>query len=415
MRPLLAALALVLVAPATPACAAADPGSSAPRSEATSSSPTEPTGSVSASPRVEPDEPTSSASRSRALPTLRVRRLVTGLDNPWDVKRLPGGTLLVSERDRARLSAYSEGARRTVQFPEGRIWVSGETGLMSLEVDPDFADNHRFYTCSGWNKPGGGHDVRVVAWELDDDETQATRVETLLAGFPTSSGRHGGCRLLIARNGALVVGTGDAAVGTNPRDLTSLGGKTLRLDPATGDPWPGNPFARADNVRKRYVYTYGHRNVQGLAQRKDGTLWSVEHGSFRDDEVNRLRSGGDYGWNPVPGYDESVPMTDQSLPGRQIAARWRSGEPTLATSGAAWVHGKKWGRLNGTLAVAALKASRVVFMKFDGRGRLQWTRSPEKLRQLGRLRSVTLTPGRALLLTTDNDGGSDAILRVSPR
>lgn len=189
----------------------------------------------------------------------------------------------------------------------------------------------------------------------------------------------------------------------------------MRLDPATGRPWPGNPFVKADSKRKRYVFTYGHRNVQGLAQRRDGSVWSVEHGSYRDDEVNKLRKGGDYGWHPVPGYDESVPMTDQSLPGRQVAARWRSGNPTLATSGAAWVYGKRWGRLSGTLAVAALAANRVVFMKFSPRGKLRWTRSPERLRELGRLRSVTLTPRKDLLLTTDNDGGSDEIIRVSPR
>lgn len=383
MRPLLAALALVLVAPGAPACAADDPATAAPR--------------------------------STALPELRVRQVVTGLDNPWDVKRLPGGTLLVTERDRARLSAYIGGTLRTIQFPEEQIWVSGETGLMSLEVDPDFADNHRVYTCSGWKKADGNQDVRVVAWKLDVGVTRARRVETLVAGFPTTSGRHGGCRLLIADNGALLVGTGDAAVGTNPRDLTSLGGKTLRLDPKTGKPWPGNPFAKADDKRKRYVFTYGHRNVQGLAQRRDGTLWSVEHGPDRDDEVNRLRAGGDYGWHPIPGYDESVPMTDQSLPGKQVAARWSSGEPTLATSGAAWVYGKKWGRLDGTLAVAALAANRVMFMKFDRSGLLQWTRSPETLRQFGRLRSVTLSRNRSLLLTTDNGGGNDAILRVSPR
>ncbi len=153
------------------------------------------------------------------------------------------------------------------------------------------------------------------------------------------------------------------------------------------------------------MLTYGHRNVQGLAQRRDGSLWSVEHGPDRDDEVNRLRKGGDYGWHPVPGYAESVPMTDHSLSGRQVAARWRSGEPTLATSGAVWVYGEDWGRLRGTLAVAAFKAERVVFMKFSPKGTLRWTRAPRALRGLDRLRSVELTPGGSLLVTTDRTAG----------
>jgi glucose/arabinose dehydrogenase len=357
---------------------------------------------------------TTDPARAVRTPRLRVRTVVRGLDNPWDVQRLPGGTLLVTERDRARLSTY-DGSRSTVAFPRDRIWVSGETGLMSLEVDPRFGDNRRFYTCSGWVKQGGGHDIRVNAWRLSAGGTEATLLEALVTGFPTSTGRHGGCRLLIADNGALVVGTGDAARSGNPRDLTSLGGKTLRLHRFTGRPWRSNPFRRARNVHKRYVLTYGHRNVQGLAQRRDGSLWSVEHGSYRDDEVNLLRRGGDYGWNPGPGYDESVPMTDHSLPGRQRSAKWRSGEPTLATSGAAWVRGREWGRLRGTLAVAALKANRVVFMKFGPRGGLKWTKAPRRLRQLGRLRSVVLTPRHDLLVTTDNDGGSDKVLRITPR
>ena len=83
-----------------------------------------------------------------------------------------------------------------------------------------------------------------------------------------------------------------------------------------------------------------------------------EHGPDRDDEVNRLITGGDYGWNPVPGYNQSVPMTDHNLPGTQQSAKWRSGFPTIATSGAAWVSGTQWGLYNGTLAVAALKGSR---------------------------------------------------------
>jgi glucose/arabinose dehydrogenase len=159
--------------------------------------------------------------------------------------------------------------------------------------------------------------------------------------------------------------------------------------------------------------TYGHRNVQGLAQRR-GQIWSVEHGSYRDDEVNLVRPGGDYGWEPGPGYDESVPMTDRSLPGRQRVARWSSGRPTLATSGAAWVRGRGWGRLEGTLAVAALKSSQVLFMKFSRRGELRWVRRPAALQRFGRLRSVTNAPGGALLVTTSN-GSDDRVLRVSPR
>jgi glucose/arabinose dehydrogenase len=343
---------------------------------------------------------------------MRVRTVVDGLEIPWDVKRLPGGPLLLTERG-GRLSTYGGGARSTVDFPEDRVWASGETGLMSLEVDPRFADNRRFYTCSGWVKQGGGHDVRVSAWTLSADNSTASHEKALVTGFPTSSGRHGGCRLLIADSGALVVGTGDAAQGTNPRNLKSLGGKTLRLNRFTGKPWRTNPFRKARNADKRYVLTYGHRNVQGLAQRRNGTLWSVEHGSYRDDEVNLLRRGGDYGWHPVPNYNETVPMTDHSLPGRQRSARWRSGDPTIAPSGATWVRGKGWGRLNGTLAVAVLGAERMVFMKFSRAGKLRWTRAPRALRGT-RLRSVTRTPGNALLVTT-SEGSGDRVLRITPR
>jgi glucose/arabinose dehydrogenase len=360
------------------------------------------------------DVPAPSGGAERAAPALRVTKLVTGLDHPWDVQPIGGGRVLVTERDQAHLMVADGDGKRRVRFPSGKVWVSGETGLMSLAIDPGFADSGRFYTCQGFNKPGGGHDVRAIAWRLNRAATRATMIRTLVKGLPTSSGRHGGCRLLIAANGALLVGTGDAAVGTNPRNLDSLGGKTLRLNRKTGAPWPTNPFIKGEGKR-RYVLTFGHRNVQGLAQRSDGSLWSIEHGSFRDDEVNKLVSGGDYGWHPVPGYNESVPMTDPSLPGKQYAAKWASGQPTVATSGASFVRGNKWGGLEGALAVAALKASRVLFMKFTAKGKLMGVRVPPALRQYGRLRSVTNGPNGSLLITTDNGGGNDVVLKVRPR
>jgi len=359
-----------------------------------------------------PEAP-AAASSSQAGPPLAVRREVKRLETPWDVQQIPGA-LLITERDKAGLLVHRKGRTRALDFPSDQVWVAGETGLMSLAVDPRFAENRRIYTCQG-GFTASGTDVRVVAWRLNKRYTRATGPQVLLSRLPVSSGRHGGCRLLIDReSGALYVGTGDAAIGTNPRDLTSLGGKVLRLNRRTGAPWPANPYAAADDRRQRYVLTYGHRNVQGLAQRRDGSVWSVEHGSYRDDEVNLLRPGGDYGWNPVPGYNEEVPMTDQSLPGRQVDAAWSSGNPTIATSGAAWVRGKQWGELNGTLAVAALAGSRLLFMKFDKAGSLRWTRSPSRLAAFGRLRSVTAAGNGDLLVTTSN-GSSDAVLRVRPR
>ncbi|WP_340538097.1 PQQ-dependent sugar dehydrogenase [Nocardioides sp. GXZ039] len=357
-----------------------------------------------------------STTTAAAMPALRVRTRLRGLSHPWDVKQLPSGSLLVTERDPARLTlSPKKGVQRKVRFPARKVWTSGETGLMGLEIDPDFATNRRFYTCSGWRKPHG-KDIRVNAWRLNRAETRARLIKPLLTGLPTVSGRHGGCRLLIADDGSMYVGTGDAAVGTNPRDLTSLGGKTLRLDRFTGRPWPDNPFIDAADAMQRYVHTYGHRNVQGLAQRRDGSMWSVEQGSYRDDEVNLLVPGGDYGWNPVPGYNESVPMTDQDLPGDQINARWRSGRSTVATSGGTFVDGDRWGRLDGALAVGALKNEMLLFIRFDASGRNPRVTRPAALHhRFGRLRTPVQLANGSLLVTTDNCCGMDRVLVVRPR
>ncbi len=348
-------------------------------------------------------------------PTLRVTRLAGGLDLPWDVKPLPGGGFLITERSSKRLLLRSPGHLRRVRFPAASVWASGETGLMGLAVDPGFKKNKRFYTCQGGNPSGGGHDVRVLAWRLKTNPLRATLSRRLVTGIPATTGQHGGCRLMIGRSGALLVGTGDAATGTNPRNLSSLGGKTLRLNRFTGAAWRTNPFISSSVRNRRLVLTFGHRNVQGLATRADGTIWSAEHGPDRDDEINRLTPGGDYGWNPVPGYNQGVPMTDQNLSGNQLEARWRSGVPTVATSGIAWVKGAKWRGYRGMLAVATLKGEHVRFLRFSEAGYFLGMRIPPVLRSFGRLRSVTNLANGDLLVTTSDGDGHDSVLRVSPR
>ncbi len=239
-------------------------------------------------------------------------------------------------------------------------------------------------------------------------------MRAIITGLPTVTGRHAGCRLRYGPEGALYVGTGDAAQTKNPQSLRSGGGKVLRVVPRTGRAWKGNPFIHADRAMKRRIYTYGHRNVQGLALRPGAGMWSIEQGTYRDDEVNRLRRGGNYGWRPGPGYDESPPMTNFALPGKQIGARWSSGNPTIATSGGTFLRGKRWGVWQGALAVGVLKDTQVRILKFNKAGRFVRGWVPPELNTGFRMRSPVLGPHGVLYVTTDNGGGNDRIIKVIP-
>ncbi|HVL83317.1 MAG TPA: PQQ-dependent sugar dehydrogenase [Pseudonocardia sp.] len=359
-------------------------------------------------------------------PQLRVTTVAGGLDHPWDVGFLPDGRVLVTERDGriSLLAGPTEGATATpVEADLGDLLARGEGGLLGLAVHPDFATNRRFVTCQTHVENGEPVDVRLVTWELAPDGGSARRVaDPLVGAIPVNpSGRHSGCRPTVAPDGALVVGTGDAADGSTPQDLTSLGGKTLRVDLATGGPAPGNPFAGAPDPAQRLIWTYGHRNVQGVAVQPDtGQLYSAEHGPDVDDEVNRLRPGGNHGWDPaqggtVGGYDESVPMTDLQRYPDAVPAAWSSGRPPEAISGGAFVSGPQWGDLDGVLAVAALRGSKLLLMTIGPAGGVTEVRVPEVLDgEFGRLRAVRSAPDGALLVTTDNGGGDDVVLRVEP-
>jgi glucose/arabinose dehydrogenase len=349
-----------------------------------------------------------------ATPRLQVTTVQAGLEVPWDLSFLPNSALLYTLRDRRQVVLRApNGRRRVIVDAPGHIWSAGETGMMAVLVEPDFATRRTFLTCHG-STAGGSPDVRVVRWELNAARDRARLVRNVVTGLPATSGRHGGCRLRFGSEGALYIGTGDAADERHAQRLTSGGGKVLRVRPLSGAGWPTNRWSGSSNAMKRRVFTYGHRNVQGLALRADGRMWSVEHGTFRDDEVNLLRRGGNYGWQAGPGYDESRPMTDHSLPGVQIGARWRSGDPTIAPSGATWLRGAKWGSWQGALAMAVLGSEELLILKFDSSGTLVRTFKPAVLDgDAGRLRSAVLGPGNNLLLTTSN-GGDDRILRVSP-
>src|SRR3954468_20742208 len=171
-------------------------------------------------------------------PALDVSVVMDGLDHPWDVAQAPDGTLLVDERSGGLRAVRPDGDVREVRSDFGDLFARGETGLMGVTLDPGFADSRRFYTCQGRTSRAGAS-IAVVAWTMAADWSSATRVaDPLLGGIPVNrdSGRHGGCRLRFDPTGALLIGTGDNAVGRNPQDRDTLAGKVLRIDPATGRP-----------------------------------------------------------------------------------------------------------------------------------------------------------------------------------
>ncbi len=351
-------------------------------------------------------------------PELRVTVVADGLDHPWDVAQAPDGTLLVDERAGGLTAVLPDGTVREVAADFDDLFADGETGLMGLALDPAFDRNRRFYTCQGTRDAGPA--IEVLAWRMAADWSAATRVaDPLIGGIPVNeaSGRHGGCRVEFAADGALLVGTGDNAVGTNPQDLGTLAGKVLRADPATGAALPDNPFAGPGDGAQDLVWTYGHRNVQGLAVRPgSGQVFSVEHGPDRDDEVNLLQPGANHGWDPDGdgSYDESVPMTDPDIPGA-VAAVWSSGNPTIATSGATFLAGADWGSYDGLLVVGVQKDTGLLALRLDEEGRLvEQFRVPELEDRYGRLRTPQLGTDGALYVTTDNGDGEDQLLRVEP-
>jgi glucose/arabinose dehydrogenase len=340
-------------------------------------------------------------------PTLTTTNLVTGLTNPWDMAFLPDGTMFFTQRPGPISARLTNGTINPIITPAD-VAPAGEAGMMGLAVDPNFAANHLLYAC--YTAPS---DNRVVRWEVKatlDGVVNAT--PTVLVMGLAKANFHDGCRVRFGPDGKLWVTTGDGGVGSLPQNLNSLNGKVLRIN-SDGTAPPDNPFFGATPGDDR-IFTFGHRNPQGIAFRPSNNApYASEHGPDKNDEVNRLVAGGNGGWNPVPGYNQVVPMTDLAqFPNAMIPA-WRSGDSgTVAPSGATFLSGAQWKAWDGALAVAFLKDAKVRVMFLNGSGSVSFA-TPILANGI-RLRSVVQGPDGNLYVATDVGGGGGAIWKVTP-
>ncbi|WP_092658323.1 PQQ-dependent sugar dehydrogenase [Actinopolymorpha singaporensis] len=361
-------------------------------------------GSVGCTPTSGPGEknshrsPAGAGSNGDAAHRPRVAGTVaTGLAAPWGLAFLPDRSALVAERDTGRVrripGASSAGAGtggesgRPVEVDRvPGVQSGGEGGLLGLAVAPSFEKQPYVYAYLTTAR-----DNRVVRMRYTGGRLGAP--EVLLAGIP-SAGVHNGGRMVFGPDGMLYVGTGDASDGDNAQDRRSLGGKILRLTP-DGRPAPGNPFENSP------VWSYGHRNVQGLAFDPGGRLWASEFGQNTWDELNLIRRGGNYGWPQAEGVAQDRRSLDP-------VAQWPTSD--ASPSGLAYADGALW--------MAGLRGRRLWRIPVrDGH------RAGEPQAYLtgtyGRLRTVAVAPDGSLWLSTSNtDGrgapkpGDDRILRL---
>ena len=370
--------------------------SSAPATAATAASPAaSATGTPAAAPTGEPTaEP-----RPTASAAIAVEDLVTGLDRPWGIAITPDERVFVGEQDSGRvleLTGHEEDEPELTEIQVLDIEPEGEGGLLGLAASPTWDEDGLLYAYTSTSQ-----DNRVVRFRPGESP------EAVLTGIPHGPIHNGG-RIAFGPDGLLYVGTGDAGESSRAQDESSLAGKILRVTPdgavpPDDEPPGGNPFDSP-------VFSLGHRNVQGLAWDAEGRLYASEFGPDRDDELNRIEPGANYGWPVVTGAAGDDRFTDPVHVEQPPDASW---------SGAALSPDPAVPQWAGDLLVPSLRGQRLWHVELDD----GTVAGVEELfvETYGRLRTAVYAPDGALWVTTSNTDiygsprdGDDRILRIAP-
>ncbi len=340
------------------------------------------------SPSGQAAEPTPPAKGSAKV----VRTVAEGLNTPWGVAPLPDGDLLVSSRDKGTITRVDTQSGKKTELGEVTgVSPAGEGGLLGIALSPDYASDHMVYAY--FTSASDNRVVRMLYDEKKPSGEQLGAPDTIFKGIPKGVIHNGG-RIAFGPDRMLYAGTGESGDTGLSQNTKSLGGKILRLTPE-GDPAPGNPFPNSP------VYSFGHRNVQGLAWDSKQRLFASEFGQDTWDELNAIKPGGNYGWPDAEGRSGNSAY-------RNPVAQWHTDD--ASPSGAAYTKGSIW--------MAGLRGQRLWRIPLKG---TEASADPQAFLQgeYGRLRTVVAAGGDKLWLVTSNtDGrgspktGDDRILEI---
>lgn len=343
-----------------------------------------------------------------AAPNLSARVVQDGLVIPWDVAFAPEGQMFVTERP-GRVRVFASGRPdaallATTVIPKVR--AEGESGVMGIALDHNFAVNRFAYVCASRQVSAGWRNQVIRyhvgnGWRLNFDRY-------IIRSRMRASTVHNGCGVEEGPDHKLWITMGDANRPMDAQNPHRLNGKVLRVNrdgtvPADNPIWPGDS---APTI----VYSIGHRNPQGISFKPGNHRpYAAEHGPERDDEINWIRAGRNYGWPCVTGKNHHT----GECPGTYTLPAWSSEGPTLATSGCTFVDDSSWGTWNKNLFVSTLKESdlrRLTVNPGDWRLTMRATLYNNRW---GRLRAAVMAPSGKLFLTTSN-GTNDKVVRITP-
>jgi glucose/arabinose dehydrogenase len=331
--------------------------------------------------------------------TLTDKVLTPNLNYPWEILWGPDNKLWITERGGKISRVDPATGTVTSLFTISEVVSQGEGGLLGMVLHPDFTTTPEVFVAYNYLK-SGDYTKKIVKFTYNG--TTLTNPQVLLDNIPASS-IHNGTRLAISPDKKLYITSGDASVSTRAQDKTSSAGKVQRINldgsiPAD-NPIPGSP-----------LWSYGHRNAQGLVFVND-RLYSSEHGSGTDDEINIIQKGRNFGWPNVEGFcntsTESTFCTTNSVVEPIFA--W---SPTIAPSGIDYYNNDAIPQWKNSLLLAVLKDSELLQIKLNTAGDKVEVVNTFYKNDYGRMRDVAISPDGKVYIITSN-GGNDKIIEVS--